>query len=275
MNVKSILPLLLAVVVFACSPKKAEETIAPKEFVWVSTTCDDNSSTTLLCPYSFLRLYENGIFTGGALRGYVTGNWRNDSATNQIWLVPGKITASEEVYFTVFQVQDKTPVSMDVSVIRDFENTNPIENNSMHLKAVPLQFENDPFRPDHQLWREKPVKPESPEQIKQRVKDYLLFLKMFYSFAAANKLERPDTDWFPHPMQMESPGAITMANSAELKDWYACFFSEEQAVEGYKVISGPFMKVKLKGNPDLNERNADVIDQLLQQLNGKELEKKS
>jgi hypothetical protein len=70
-------------------------------------------------------------------------------------------------------------------------------------------------------------------------------------------------------MKMESPGAITMANSAELKDWYGCFYNEDQAVEGYKIISGPFMNVKLKGNPDLNERNADVVDQLLQQLNGK------
>lgn len=267
---KTWLPLLFAVVVFACNPKNRERIVTPKDFVWASTTCVDNSNITLLCPYSFLRLFDDGTFTGGALRGFIKGIWKKDSAANQIKLIPLQANTAEEMNMVILQILEKTPLTMEVAIGNDFGKPGKIGKKIMNLQALPLSPDNDPFRTDHQLWREKPNQPESPEQLKNRVLDYLRFVKMFYLFAAENNLENPDTDWFPHPMKMESPGSITMAYANELKDWHTCFYNEDQAVKAYQIISGPFLKVKLKGNPDINERNVDVIDQLLGQLIEKE-----
>lgn len=273
MHITKNLPLLLfAVVVFSCKPETKElpENEA-KDFVWVSADCSDGSAGILLCPYSYLRLFDNGSFTGGALRGYVSGTWNLDSATQQIWLKPiDKVTDTEETNFTVLEVLEKSPNSMQVAVLRVGEAIFEEGKRTMQLQKAPVSFDRDPFRVDNNLWRNKPDKPESAGQIKDRVLGYLNFLKMFYEFASKNNLERLDVDWFPTPMKMESPGSITMAYANELSHWNACFYNEEQAIEGYKIISGPFLKVKLKGNPDLNQRNVAVINQILEALETKQ-----
>jgi hypothetical protein len=268
MNLKTLLPLLMAVVAFSCQPAQevAEET-DPKDFVWISTECSDGSDGILLCPYSYLRLFDNGSFTGGALRGYVSGTWTNDSMNQQIWLKPlDKVTVSDEATFTVLQILEQNAGTMQVAVLRNAEESMSTNQKTMLLKKAACPLERDPFRTDHNLWRAKPDKPESPERIKDRVIAYLSFLKMFYQFAGENNLERADTDWFPSPMKMDSPGSITMAYSNELATWNACFYNEAQAVEAYQIISGPFMNIKLKGNPDLNARNVEVIAQLISDI---------
>jgi hypothetical protein len=65
---------------------------------------------------------------------------------------------------------------------------------------------------------------------------------------------------------MDNYGSVRLSYSNELKDWYKCFYNEENAVEGYKVISGPFLNVKLKKMEDLNLRNQDVVEQILEQI---------
>ncbi len=263
------LPLLIAaMVVFSCKQiQKAPETNI-KDFVWVSGDCADGSDGIMLCPYNYLRLFDNGSFTGSALRGYVSGTWTNDSLNNQIWLRPiGKNTSDAETDFTVLQVLEKEFNRMSVAVLRNLQDTDPEKQTTMQLAKKPCSFENDPFRLDHNLWRNKPLKAESTVEIKDRVVAYLEFLKMFYQFAKENKIEGPDTDWFPNPLYLEARGSIRVAYSHELEEWNECFYNEEQAIEGYKVISGPYLNLTLKSNPDLNDRNIKVIDDILAQIN--------
>ncbi len=262
------LPLLLmAMVVFSCHQAQKEPETVIKDFVWVSKDCDDGSDGIKLCPYNYLRLFDNRSFTGSALRGYVSGTWTNDSLNNQIWLRPlGKNTSGEETTFTVLQVLERNYKKMLVAVLRDGQNAGSIDQISMQLEKVPCSFEADPFRTDHNVWRNKPVKPETTVEIKDRVVAYLEFLKMFYRFAKDNNIENPDTDWFPNPLYLESKGSIRVAYSHELEDWNDCFYNEEQAIEGYKVISGVFLNLTLKSNPDLNDRNIKVIDDILSQI---------
>ncbi len=53
-----------------------------------------------------------------------------------------------------------------------------------------------------------------------------------------------------------------MAYENELGDWYTCFFSKEDAVKGYQLISGALMKVKIEGVDDVS-RNIHCLEQLL------------
>jgi hypothetical protein len=269
MNITRLLPLLLlAMVVFSCKDQPKEPETNIKDFVWVASDCADGTDGITLCPYNYLRLYENGSFTGSALRGYVSGTWTNDSLNNQIWLRPlGKNSSEEEATFTVLQILEKKYRKMSVAVTRNAEDFDPERHQTMLLTKNSCNFEYDPFRPDHNLWRNKPTKPETSIEIKDRVLSYLQFLKMFYRFAKENKIENPDTDWFPNPLYLEARGSIRVAYSHELGLWNECFFNEEQAIEGYKVISGPFLNLKLKSNPDLNDRNIIVIDDILSQIN--------
>jgi hypothetical protein len=56
-----------------------------------------------------------------------------------------------------------------------------------------------------------------------------------------------------------------MAYADELNDLYTCFFSKEDAVKGYQLISGPLRKVKIEGEDDLS-RNINCLEQLLTEV---------
>ena len=56
-----------------------------------------------------------------------------------------------------------------------------------------------------------------------------------------------------------------MAYSNELIDWYNCFFNDEQGIQGYQLISGALMKVKIEGKDDVS-RNLNCTEQLLKQI---------
>mgnify|MGYP006175239373 CR=1 FL=1 len=71
--------------------------------------------------------------------------------------------------------------------------------------------------------------------------------------------------WYPQPIKFYS-NKVSMAYENELGDWYTCFFSKEDAVKGYQLISGALMKVKIEGEADV-ERNINCIEQLLTSIN--------
>ena len=56
-----------------------------------------------------------------------------------------------------------------------------------------------------------------------------------------------------------------MAYEDELNDWYNCFFSKEDAVKGYQLMSGSLRKVKIEGEDDLS-RNINCLEQLLTEV---------
>ncbi len=260
------LSLLLAVTAFSCNAPDAPQKNGDTQLTastWIVTGYVENVDDIDIAPYSYIRLLEDSTFHGAALRGYFAGKWSYQPKDKQIWMVPDSAyLEAVRKHLVVMQVESLEGRSMNLSLMRQANGrySEPFAKLDMTQSVGnPLQ---DPFNREYHAFRNKPELAETPEQIKARVLNYLDFLEAFYRFSSENEITIPETDWFPTPVKMETTGSIRMAYSDELKDWNACFYNEEQAVEAYKLLSGGFLKVKLKSNKDIHLRNVTVVEQL-------------
>jgi hypothetical protein len=268
LTIKQMLPLFLAGAFFSCERKQSEKAIPLETVAWYSFKCTDAQNEEILCPYSFIRLQKNGKFMAAALRGYASGTWQKITSDGAMVLAldMDSTTATDELAPAAFRITYHSANYLNLVLARSESDIETGNLTLLRMRPGKIQTEADPFDPTMHQWRIKPVKAELPGEIKARTISYLRFLRNFYAFSANNKLENPDTDWFPTVMKMDNYNSVRLSYSTELKDWYKCFYNEEQAVEGYKIISGPFLNIKLKKIEDLNQRNVDVIEQILNQL---------
>ncbi|MCU0388766.1 MAG: hypothetical protein MUE71_09185 [Chitinophagaceae bacterium] len=251
------LPLFLAGAFFSCERKQPEKAIPLESVVWYANKCTDAQNEEILCPYSFIRLQKNGQFMAAALRGYASGKWQKMASDEAVVLVldMDSTTATDELAPAAFRITYHSAKYLNLVMARSESDIQTGNLTLLRMRPGKIQSEANPFTNTMQEWRAKPSRAESPEAIKARTIAYLQFLKNFYAFTALNKIENPDTDWFPNVMKMDNYGSVRLSYSNELKDWYKCFYNEGQAVEAYKIISGPFLNVKLKKMEDLNLRN--------------------
>lgn len=264
---KIMLPLLCAVAAFSCNRNAGKKAPTPlHEAIWVARKCTNAQNEEILCPYIFLRLFKNGKFSGGALRGYVDGDWELDSTNKLVILKPGPLAAADEKSLTFLGIVYHSANYLQLGLIRNEEDLETGNIPLVSLKAVRVTADADPFNPKINTWRHPPSQFETPEELKARVKNYLVFLQKFYGFLVANKIEEVDTDWFPNVINMAGHSSVRLAYSTELKEWNKCFYNEEQAVEAYKILSGPFFNLKLKADVGIYERNADVVNQMLSMI---------
>ena len=265
---KFIIPLLMAGAFLSCQRYQPDKAIPLESVAWYAFKCMDADNEEILCPYSYIRLHKNKTFIAGALRGYSAGTWQKDTAAKVIFLMPDASSSQDERAKTLLQINYHSANYLNLIMARSEVDITNGNLQLLRMRPAIIQEGADPFLTSMQQWRSKPAKPESPDELKTRVVAYLTFLNNFYAFAANNKMDHPDTDWFPNVMKMDNPGMVRLSYTTELKDWYDCFYSEEQAVEGYKIISGPFTKITLKKMNDINERNHDVILQILDLIKG-------
>jgi hypothetical protein len=264
-----VLPLFFAVVILSCNtsqPTKSSVATDLTQSVWITSdyvelAADEEDIT--IPPYTYLRLFKDSSFSGVALRGYFSGKWSRKKDGGQLWLMPDSNfipLIREQV--VVVGLDKIIETEMAWSLMKKNNDAFSYPFATLDVKQGTANQQIDPFAPAYNLYRQKPEKSENPEEIKKRVMNYLNFLEAFYLFSSENKLTKPESDWFPTPLKMEMTGSIRLANSEELKDWYACFYNEEQAVEGYKLISGAFLPLKLKSNSDIHLRNAAFVTQI-------------
>ena len=268
MKIHKLLPLFFAGAFLACERKQPEKPLPLDSVVWYANKCTDANNEEILCPYSYIRLQKNGKFFAAALRGYASGDWQKLTSKDATVLVldMDSTTAIDEAAPAAFKITYHSAKYLNLVMARSESDVANGNLTLLRMRPGKVMSEDDPFTPNMQSWRIKPAKAESPDEIKARTVSYLQFLEKFYGFAARNKIDNADTDWFPNVIKMDNPGSVRLTYSSELKDWYQCFFSEEQAIEGYKIISGPFLNVQLKKMDDLNERNMDVLQQIMEQI---------
>ena len=153
-----------------------------------------------------------------------------------------------------------------IHFVQIFYSTYPIDKANpdelVEVLAITNISKQDPFKKQMHSWRNRPAQQENDVQIKQRVVAYLQFLLALYQHAKDNQLENPGGTWYPQPIKFYS-NKVSMAYENELADWYSCFYSKEDAVKGYQLISGALMRAKIKGEDDLS-RNINCLEQLLE-----------
>ena len=103
--------------------------------------------------------------------------------------------------------------------------------------------QNDPWYPANNSWRIKPETPETKEQIKSRLKDYLRFFSLF--LRDNKKRDKSIVDWrgIPTIIGFYSNGISLYSPEKIESSWNNCFYSQEQAMEAYTLID-EVMKTK-------------------------------
>ncbi len=232
----------------------------PKNCEWyVEEGKDEDDSGDKLGLYA-LRFYPDGNYTLCADLLFEQGKWAFDAGKKILVLDPesGDTTINER--YLIDQSKPKSQAQFSFYSSYPIDKANPDE--LVNVVAVTNASNKDPFKKEMHGWRNRPAQQENDAQIKQRVIAYLQFLLAFYRHAKENQLENPGGTWYPQPIKFYS-NKVSMAYENELADWYTCFFSKEDAVKGYQLISGALMRAKITGEDDLS-RNINAVEQLLE-----------
>ncbi len=110
----------------------------------------------------------------------------------------------------------------------------------------------NPFAKQNYQWVQKPKKPESDEEIKNRVKQSVQFYVYYFAGFLNGKAQQIDFSGLPNCLNWYS-GGISIDNEDKLdKKWISCFYSKEQAFKGRQMLEDALVK---KHNWDEKETN--------------------
>jgi len=131
------------------------------------------------------------------------------------------------------------------------------------------QLTDDPFYPFNNLWRIKPKKSETDQQILNRVKQCVHFYSLFFQ----DNHQRQETDisftGLPNCFEWYN-GGIGLPLELDLdKKWIDCFYSEKEALRGYHMLKVLIEAHKLKWpeNPtSWIKQTHEILDQIHDKL---------
>ncbi|MEO8719825.1 MAG: hypothetical protein ABI297_07440 [Ginsengibacter sp.] len=125
----------------------------------------------------------------------------------------------------------------------------------------------NPFSKQNYQWSQKPVKLESDQEIRTRVKDFILFCKYYFEGFINGEALKIDFTGIPCCLNWYQ-GGITIQSEHKLdKKWMNCFFSRDQAYEARQILQDALTK-----KYDWNEKEANWLKQttsVLQQIHDK------
>ena len=208
-----------------------------------------------------LRLYDDGTYSRYAANFYNYGTWQWNKAEEWLTLQPvsGDPIAENQILQVSKLMNDQLKVQKIKKegnvILRSKQSINFLNNNNKSTI--------DPFSRANNIWRIKPTSSETPSQIKDRTVKYLEFLKMFYQHALDNDFQVVTSGWYPAPLQMNFSNGFRMAYNTEVKDWYACFYNEQEGIEAYKMLAATVHKTQVHHIENKAERNIDIIEQIL------------
>ena len=96
-------------------------------------------------------------------------------------------------------------------------------------------LDDDPFYPDNNAWRFKPSKPESDEQIKQRLKSCIHFFILFYNQKIHAHSDAISFTGLPSCFKWYGGGIYLQKENELQSKWKNSFYNNDQAMKAYKL----------------------------------------
>jgi hypothetical protein len=114
------------------------------------------------------------------------------------------------------------------------------------VAVIHKQMQDDPFYPANNLWRLKPAAEETDDQLQKRIKACVHFYALF--FQDNYRRHEGDISFIGLPSCFVwYNGGISLSPIIELdKKWINCFYSQDQAMRGYEILSTLLNKHELK-----------------------------
>ncbi len=126
----------------------------------------------------------------------------------------------------------------------------------------------DPFYLANNMWRIAPKKPETDEQIRKRLKEFVWFNILFYRDNLASGSKTISFYGFPTCLRWYAGGIFLTKEKDLASNWFACFYNQAQAMKAYKmmdeVISKKYKWEKSRVNWVI--KNLDVLEQMYKQI---------
>lgn len=256
--------LIVGIVIIASC---AKPTPTPVSIVrsWVVQTNETATGYSQLEQLCFLSMYHDGSYTMGGKGKFTTGKWQYNEKLKVLHLSPA--TKSTELLDAYLQVDTLNERSLEARLFRNPSMEEGTEESFLQCIAVPTERNKDPFSVSANAWRLRPATPQTDDQIKQKVLQYLGTYRQYLAIGNEAKTEMLSVAWLPQPIQMQFSNGARLAYSDELADWNTCFFDSAQSVSAYKVLSGSFSKLTIKKNNNMIQRNMDLLDQLTKVIN--------
>ncbi len=236
--------------------------VNPRDCEWHVQENEEKESLNKLGLYC-LRLYTNGNYALCADLLFEQGKWVFDEQTKMLLLTVNDKDGTDDIRYIADQTLPTGKTQFSFYHKYPVNKAEPDE--MIEVKAVANKSDADPYSAAMNSWRKKPVSIESAEQIKKRTIAYLIFLKALYEHEKKNNLDNAEASWYPKPLKFYN-NTVRMAYNNEMIDWYNCFYSDDQGIEAYKLISGALRSIKISGDTDV-DRNINCVEQLLAFMN--------
>lgn len=110
-----------------------------------------------------------------------------------------------------------------------------------------VDYKNDPFHENQNQWRQKPIRKESNEEIRNRLLNYILH---YASILDASIKREKNTVSFAHSMgiiQVFRGGIGRVPKNKVINDWTNCFYDEDDAMKAYDLFSSYLNRGVYKG----------------------------
>jgi len=151
----------------------------------------------------------------------------------------------------------------------ELELTRNEKNNQtiLHLKAQGKPFAagiTNPYEPSLNQWRIRPKKPESKEQLVERVKQFVQFYANFFNDNLQSGATEIDFLGLPSCFKWYKGGIYVQSENKLDKKFIQCFYSKEQALEARQILVDALTK-KYKwdtNEPDWIKQTAPVLQQV-------------
>ena len=253
----------------------------------IKTLSDSAKIFNILAPYkqvfvsSKLILRKDKSFDCVLFDNYQHGNFQFDEENQQLFLTP--CNQKETIRLTIDSLTTNLLQfridSINFAKWKDFRNPpNSKDRWFTHNRQVIFRMtadkeeyshpEMDPYDIHNNSWRIKPIKSESTEEIKHRIKQHLLFYKLLFDDAYNKDAEYVAFNWFVSPVLPANNG-IALKNYIKIKrGWERCFYNPTQAMQGFQLL-----RIAFNGHLEFPEkienkfkRGSIMIDQLLQNI---------
>ena len=124
----------------------------------------------------------------------------------------------------------------------------------------------DPYVAKYNQWRVKPKHKETAKEIRERVKNHIEFMQLYFENALEIGVRVVSEPNLGSPFEIFSNG-VSMRKFEEIKDWQDLFFDLEDAKKGYDIIDNEMKKdFALLETKNAFELNADIFRKLLKMI---------
>lgn len=217
-----------------------------------------NGQDAFMSGYCF---FKDGKMVKNHRGNFKIGEWEMDESKKPITITVKYSNGDREV-LKIGMLSSKKMVLVD-----DSGPNKRIENYISNGYAY-ADLSNDPFSIQNNLWRIKPKKAESENEIKERVKGCVRFYTMFYDNQIATQSKVINFSGLPTCFKWYAGGIFMVKQDKLSPKWLNCFYNEKQMLEGYKMAEDLVTQKYTwpKGQSSWLVKNVAVLKQMLERL---------